>query len=160
MGMIELNGAHISTSEGTETPSPTPVGVIAMQQLQPENQTTVFLPFLRTDAQRKGFGFFIFFVAGLAEIGGGWLVWQTIREARQWWMALLGSILLVMYGFIATTQPMDNFGRVYAIYGAFFIIMSLLWGFLVDGFRPDKGDLIGGGIVVVGALIMFLWPNR
>ena len=94
---------------------------------------------------------FLFFVAGLAEIGGGWLVWQAVRgrahvAGRHWWQderavmfALLGSVSLVSYGFLPTAQPPPTFGRLYAVYGGFFIVLSFAWGWLVDKDRPDKG---------------------
>lgn len=144
--VIDSNGVH-SASDGQSS-------------VEEGNSTANVFSFLKSDAAKKGFGFFIFFLAGLFEIGGGWLVWQTIRERRPWWMSLIGSMALVIYGFIATLQPISDFGRVYAIYGAFFIIFSFLWGFILDGFRPDTGDLVGAAIVIVGALVMFLWPNR
>lgn len=50
------------------------------------------------------------------QVGGGWLVWQTIRENKGWWMAVLGSLVLVGYGFIPTLQPTDSFGRIYGAY--------------------------------------------
>jgi small multidrug resistance family-3 protein len=118
-----------------------------------------FLPFLQSDASRRGFGIVVFLFAGLFEIGGGWLVWQTVRIHRPWWLALLGCLALAIYGFVATLQPMDDFGRVYAIYGAFFIVFSFVWGYAVDGMKPDAGDFIGGAIALAGALIMFLWPR-
>lgn len=84
----------------------------------------------------------LFLVAGGAEIGGGWLVWQAVREGRPWWFAFpLGAAVLVAYGFIPTAQPTADFGRVYAVYGGFFIILSYLWGWAVDGVRPDLGAL-------------------
>jgi Uncharacterised BCR, YnfA/UPF0060 family len=51
----------------------------------------------------------------------------------------LGALVLVSYGFVPTAQPVDNFGRVFAVYGGFFIILSYLWGWAVDGDRPDTG---------------------
>lgn len=101
----------------------------------------------------------LFLAAGLAEVGGGWLVWQTMRENNAWWMALLGSLTLILYGFIPTWQPIDNFGRIYAVYGGFFIVLSYLWGWAVDGVEPDVGDWVGGGIALVGVLIAWFWPR-
>lgn len=118
-----------------------------------------YLSFLTTTAARQAFGVFVFILAGLCEIGGGWLVWQTIRENRPWWMALLGAIVLIVYGFVATLQPLTDFARVYAIYGAFFILMSILWGLVIDGFRPDTGDIVGAVIVFVGTAVMYFWPR-
>ena len=94
---------------------------------------------------------FLFLVAGLAEIGGGWLVWQAVRgraqiEGEFWWndkravmYAVSGSLSLISYGFIPTAQPPPTFGRLYAVYGGFFIVLSFLWGWMVDKDKPDKG---------------------
>ena len=131
--------------ENTSAPTASPTPAIA------------FLPFLATDAEQKLFGIFIFIVAGLFEIGGGWLVWQTMRESRYWWFALIGALVLVGYGFAATLQPITNFAQVYAIYGAFFIIMSLLWGYFVDDFKPDLGDYIGTSCILIGTGLMYFW---
>ena len=57
----------------------------------------------------------IFLLAGLCEIGGGYLVWLWLRECRSIWFAVLGVAVLVLYGIIPTLQP-ANFGRVYAAY--------------------------------------------
>eukprot|EP00887_Chlorella_sp_A99_P004924 scaffold4.g4924.t1 len=103
---------------------------------------------------------FLFLAAGAAEIGGGWLVWQTLREGKAWWVAVLGAGVLVLYGVIPTWQPMDNFGRVYAVYGGFFILLSYLWGWAVDGVRPDVGDWVGSAVATVGVILAFFWPGR
>ena len=101
----------------------------------------------------------LFVLAGLAEIGGGWLVWQWLRNGRGLWMGLLGGAVLVLYGVIPTLQQESNFGRVYAAYGGVFIVLAILWGMVVDGWRPDRYDLIGAGIALVGVFIM-LWGRR
>jgi len=102
---------------------------------------------------------FLFIAAGIAEVGGGWLVWQTIRESKPWFLAVLGSAVLVGYGFIPTLQPLDTFGRVYAVYGGFFILLSYAWGWLLDGDRPDVGDWVGTGIALAGVLVALFWPR-
>jgi small multidrug resistance family-3 protein len=101
---------------------------------------------------------FYFLIAGLCEIGGGYLVWLWLREGKSPWLAVFGSTLLTVYGFVATKQP-HNFGRTYAAYGGVFIILSLIWGWKIDGFVPDKLDLIGAGIIFVGVLIMMYAPR-
>ena len=53
----------------------------------------------------------LFLLSGLAEIGGGWLVWQSVRENKPAWWAVAGGAVLVLYGFIPTLQPLDDFGR-------------------------------------------------
>lgn len=101
----------------------------------------------------------IFFLSGMAEIGGGWLVWKTIREQKPWWWALLGGATLVVYGFLPTLQPVDSFGRIYAVYGGFFILLSFLVGWWLDGDRPDWGDLVGGMVALSGVLVILFWPR-
>lgn len=102
---------------------------------------------------------FLFFVlSGLCEIGGGYLVWQWVREGRSGWLALAGSVLLTVYGFVATQQP-AQFGRAYAAYGGVFIILSILWGWQVDRVVPDWLDWIGSAIILVGVLVMMYAPR-
>jgi len=100
-----------------------------------------------------------FLLAGLFEIGGGYLVWLWIREGKPIIYAVMGSIVLIVYGIIPTFQP-ANFGRVYAAYGGVFIVLSILWGWGVDRIKPDKFDLIGGGIALIGVIIIMYWPRN
>lgn len=98
----------------------------------------------------------LFVAAAIAEIGGAWLVWQGLREGRGWGLAVLGALGLALYGVIATWQPEAAFGRVFAAYGGVFIVGSIAWGMVFEGFRPDAWDLAGAAFCLVGmALIMF-----
>lgn len=99
-----------------------------------------------------------FVLAGLFEIGGGYLVWLWLREGKSAWYAVVGSIVLILYGIVPTLQP-ANFGRVYAAYGGVFIVMSILWGWQLDKVAPDKFDLIGGAIALVGVCIIMYYPR-
>lgn len=101
----------------------------------------------------------IFFLAGLAEIGGGWLVWQWLRAGQHQGYALAGAVVLFAYGVLPTFQREAAFGRVYAAYGGLFICMALLWGWWVDGWRPDRYDWLGAGIAMLGAAVM-LWGRE
>lgn len=101
----------------------------------------------------------VFALAGLAEIGGGWLVWQWLREGRPWPWGLMGAFVLVSYGVIPTFQASLHFGRVYAAYGGVFIVLSLLWGRAFDGFEPDRWDLLGAAICLVGVFVIFFSPR-
>lgn len=99
-----------------------------------------------------------FLAAGLCEIGGGYLIWLFMREGRPLPFALLGAMVLVLYGIIPTFQP-ANFGRVYAAYGGIFIVLSIIWGWQIDRIAPDRFDLIGGFIALLGVLIIMYWPR-
>ncbi|MBU7594982.1 YnfA family protein [Metabacillus halosaccharovorans] len=101
----------------------------------------------------------IFLLAGLAEIGGGYLIWLWLREGKPFYFGLSGAIALALYGVIATFQSFPSFGRVYAAYGGVFIILSVLWGWGVDKQTPDKYDWIGAGICLIGVAVMLL-PSR
>lgn len=101
----------------------------------------------------------LFIAAGLAEIGGGYMVWLWLREAKPAWYGLVGAVILVAYGVIPTLQKFPSFGRVYAAYGGVFIILAVLWGWLVDRKTPDVYDWIGAFICLVGVSIM-LWAPR
>ena len=106
----------------------------------------------------KSIGLFV--VAGLCEIGGGYLVWQWLREGKSIWVGVMGGIVLVLYGIIPTLQPATfNFGRVYAAYGGVFVVMSLLWGWQVDRQMPDTFDLLGGLICLIGVAVIMYWPR-
>lgn len=100
----------------------------------------------------------LFGVAGLAEIGGGYLMWLWWRDGRGWPVGLLGALILVLYGIIPTYQP-AHFGRVYAAYGGVFVVLSVLWGFAVDRVVPDRWDLLGAAICLLGVGIMMYAPR-
>ncbi len=100
----------------------------------------------------------LFVLAGLCEIGGGWLVWQWLRGGKLITWGLGGAVVLILYGIIPTFQS-AHFGRTYAAYGGFFIVLSLLWGWLLDGNRPDGFDVIGAAIALGGVSIVMYWPR-
>lgn len=102
---------------------------------------------------------FIFTLAGLFEIGGGYLIWQWLKEDKPVWYGIIGGLVLALYGVIATWQTAD-FGRVYATYGGIFIVLALLWAWKVDGFKPDKWDIIGASIALAGACIIIYMPRK
>ncbi|QDT16560.1 YnfA family protein [Alienimonas californiensis] len=99
-----------------------------------------------------------FLLAGLMEIGGGYLVWLWLREGRSIWLALLGAVVLVGYGVVPTLQP-THFGRVYAAYGGVFVALSVLWGWGIDGHRPDRWDTSGALLCVAGVAVIMYMPR-
>jgi small multidrug resistance family-3 protein len=104
------------------------------------------------------YSLFFFFLAGLCEIGGGDLVWLWLREEYSWIFGAFGGLVLFLYGIIPTFQK-AHFHRVYAAYGGIFVVMAIIWGLIVDKKRPDRFEIIGGIVVLVGALIIFYAPR-
>lgn len=101
----------------------------------------------------------LFVLAAFAEIGGAWLIWQGVREHRGAAWIGAGIVALGAYGFIATLQPDASFGRILAAYGGVFVVGSLAWGTVVDGFRPDRFDLVGASICLAGVGVIMYSPR-
>lgn len=101
----------------------------------------------------------LFIFAGIAEIGGGYLIWLWLREGKPAYFGLLGGISLALYGVVATFQAFPTFGRVYAAYGGVFVILSVIWGWGVDKEMPDIYDWIGALICLIGVSVI-LWAPR
>lgn len=100
----------------------------------------------------------LFVLAGLCEIGGGYLVWLWYRSGRSLFFGVLGGVILFLYGVIPTYQP-AHFGRVYAAYGGIFVVLSLLWGWAIDRRTPDSYDFLGGAICLLGVAVIMYWPR-
>lgn len=100
-----------------------------------------------------------FVIAGLCEIGGGYLVWLWLRDGMSWILGVLGGFVLFSYGIVPTFQP-SHFHRIYAAYGGIFIVMALIWGWIFQGTRPDMYDVVGAIISLVGVTIIFYMPRK
>lgn len=100
----------------------------------------------------------IFILAGICEIGGGYLIWQTIRNDKPLWYAFLGAVIMILYGVVATLQE-ANFAKVYATYGGFFIVLSLVWACYFDKYIPTRYDIIGGIVALIGVCIIYYSPR-
>ncbi|MTH53416.1 YnfA family protein [Bacillus mangrovi] len=103
--------------------------------------------------------FVLFILAGFAEIGGGYLIWLSMREGKPVYWGIAGGIALALYGVIAAFQTFPSFGRVYAAYGGIFIVLSVLWGWGVDRKTPDFYDWAGAGICLIGVSVMLFAPR-
>ena len=101
----------------------------------------------------------LFMLAAIAEFGGAWLVWQGVREQRGLAWIGAGVIALGLYGFVATLQPDAHFGRILAAYGGVFVAGSLAWGMVFDGFEPDRWDIAGALVCLVGVAVIMYAPR-
>ena len=102
----------------------------------------------------------IFALAGLFEIGGGYLMWQWFKHHKPLYFGAAGAVLLVLYGVLPALQPSMIFGRVYAAYGGIFIVASLLWDWKFEKRVPDMPDRIGAMICLIGAAIIIYYPRK
>lgn len=102
--------------------------------------------------------FIVFIIAAIAEIGGGYLVWLWLRKKKTYLLGIVGGIIMFLYGIVPTFQPAE-FGRVYAAYGGIFIVSSILWGMTVEKKRPDRYEIIGSFVAVLGSIIIFYTPR-
>ncbi|WP_174728533.1 YnfA family protein [Mesobacillus harenae] len=105
------------------------------------------------------FAIVLFLLAGLAEIGGGYMVWLWLREGKPYWYGIIGSIVLISYGIIPTLQKFPDFGKVYAAYGGVFVVLSVLWGWWIDKKTPDLYDWVGALLCIIGVAVI-LWAPR
>lgn len=100
-----------------------------------------------------------FILAGICEIGGGYLIWLCLKDYKSPLYFMGGAVILILYGMVPTLQPQTSFGKVYAAYGGIFIVLSLLWGWLIDGMRPDAFDIAGGIVSLIGVYIIMYAPR-
>ena len=100
----------------------------------------------------------LFLVASLLEIGGGYLVWKWLKDHKGKILGLVGALILFSYGVVMTLQPV-TFGKVYATYGGIFVVSSIIWGYWIDKKKPDKFEIIGSIVVLIGVTVMFYFPR-
>ena len=112
------------------------------------------------DAKNIIISILLFVVAGLFEIGGGYLVWKGVRANKSPIYIVFGSLALIAYGFIPTLQMSDSFGRTFAAYGGFFIVLSYAWAIGFDNMKVDIGDIAGASISVAGVCLLWFWPRN
>lgn len=102
---------------------------------------------------------FYFLLAGIAEIGGGYLVWLYMRDNKSPLYLLAGAIILILYRYNSYISTRGQFWQGLCAYGGVFIALSILWGWLIDGLRPDMYDIIGGLVCLVGVYIIMYAPR-
>lgn len=101
----------------------------------------------------------VYAAAALAEIAGCFAVWAVWRQGAHWFWLGPGLAALVCFAWLLALSPAAFAGRAYAAYGGVYLAASLLWLFAVEGQRPDRWDLIGGGVVLLGAAVILFGPR-
>lgn len=98
-------------------------------------------------------------LAAIAEIAGCYAFWVWLRLGRSPWWIFPGLASLVLFAFLLTRIELAFAGRAYAAYGGLYIVASLVWLVAVEGEAPNRWDLTGAALCIVGALVILLAPH-
>ncbi len=102
--------------------------------------------------------FLMFFAAALFEIGGCYLIWMAVRTGQPWlWLPALAA--LGLFGYLLALTGTESAGRAFAVYGGIYILASVAFMAGFEGIRPDRWDIVGAGLALAGAAIIFLVPR-
>jgi small multidrug resistance family-3 protein len=97
--------------------------------------------------------------AALAEIAGCFAFWVWLRNGKSAVWILPGMISLIVFAWLLTLIDSDYAGRAYAAYGGIYVAASIGWLWFLEGSRPDRWDIIGAGVVLIGAAIILFGPR-
>ena len=100
----------------------------------------------------------LFFLTALAEIVGCYLPYLWLRRNGPLWLLLPAAMSLALFAWLLTLHP-TGAGRTCAAYGGVYVSMAVLWLWLVEHQQPDRWDLIGAGVCLVGMAIIVLGPR-
>ncbi|WP_267347499.1 YnfA family protein [Sphingomonas sp. GM_Shp_2] len=98
--------------------------------------------------------------AALAEIAGCFAFWAWARMGRSPLWLIPGTASLLIFAWLLTLVDTAQAGRAYAAYGGIYITSALLWLWLAEGVRPDRWDLTGAALCLIGAAVIFFGPHR
>ncbi|MBU8547227.1 YnfA family protein [Roseomonas sp. F4] len=102
----------------------------------------------------------IYLAAAAAEIAGCYAIWTRWRLGGSIGWAAAGVVSLALFGWLLSLTDVESAGRAFAVYGGIYIAASLVWLRAVEGVSPDRWDLIGGAVSVIGALIILYGPRQ
>jgi len=97
--------------------------------------------------------------AAIAEIAGCFAFWAWLRLDKPVWWLLPGMASLALFAYLLTLVDSAAAGRAYAAYGGVYIASSLAWLRLVEGVKPDRWDVVGAAVCLVGAAIIIAAPR-
>ena len=101
----------------------------------------------------------VYIAAAIAEIAGCFAFWGWLRLGKPTWWLIPGVASLIVFAYLLTLVETEAAGRAYAAYGGIYIASSLLWLWSVEGVRPDRWDMTGAAICLVGAAILLGGPR-
>jgi|SRR5581483_4295154 len=98
-------------------------------------------------------------LAALGEIGGCFAFWAWLRLAKTPLWTLVGIAALAIFAIALTRVESSNAGRAYAAYGGVYIVGSILWLWGIEGVRPDRWDILGVSVALLGSVIILFGPR-
>ena len=101
----------------------------------------------------------LFALTALCEIAGCFAFWAWARQGASALWLLPGVVALVAFAWLLTRIDSDFAGRAYAAYGGIYIVASLAWLWAFEGKSPDRWDLAGGTVAVLGAMLILYGPR-
>ena len=102
---------------------------------------------------------FFFALAALAEIAGCFAFWAVVRNGATALWLVPGTLSLIAFGALLTQVEASAAGRAFAAYGGVYVAASLVWLWAVEDMRPDRWDMLGGAVCLVGAAIIVFAPR-
>ena len=102
--------------------------------------------------------FCLFFITAIAEILGCYFPYLILNQAKSSWLWLPTALSLAVFVWLLTLHPAAS-GRIYAAYGGIYILTALMWLRYVDQVILTRWDILGGFVVVLGAMIIILQPQ-
>jgi small multidrug resistance family-3 protein len=97
----------------------------------------------------------LFVVTAFAELLGSYLMFLWVRQGKSVWLAVPSIISLVLFGWLLTLHP-GAAARTYAAYGGIYVVSSLFWLWWVEGQSPTRWDMVGGIVILIGAIIIIV----
>ena len=104
-------------------------------------------------------GLAIFAAAALCEIGGCFGFWMWLKLGRSPLWAVVGTVSLILFAWLLTRIDGNAAGRAFAAYGGIYITMSLAWMWAIEGPRPDRWDVAGATLCIIGSAVILLAPR-
>lgn len=101
----------------------------------------------------------LYFLAALAEIAGCFAFWAWLRLGKPVWWLVPGMVSLVVFAWLLALVPSEAAGRTYAAYGAIYILASILWLWAIEARVPDRWDILGVTVCLVGGAIILFGPR-
>lgn len=104
--------------------------------------------------------YLLYAFAALAEIAGCFAFWAWLKLDRSPLWLVPGMVSLALFAWLLAMVPAEAAGRAYAAYGAIYIVASILWLWAVEARSPDRFDITGALVCLIGGAIILFAPRN